>query len=228
MKAFIRSRLLEDFQVLVFGSLSASLCVSSAAVGSLLFEELEVPVYGSHNARLYILGHLCACAYWRTFRCLLQAAPVHVKMSQRHPWARLRLKDLDVPVPDSHCARVFVPGVALCRAHWRTARCPPSAEKAHRCPLNLSRTDPSRTPSTNLSRATLAAASAPCVRVTFPAGGAPPPARHTHTVTTYCYDIHILYVMYSIQSMDSKLCTFVHVYMLHSIFGIQNCKMDRQ
>ena len=115
-------------------------------------------------------GYPWARAHWRTSRCPFQAAIAHVPAFQGHP---------------------------LARAHLRTARCPAPAERWQRSSLKrlgvrkkspsslLTRTgDDSRTASIILTRATLAAASAPRVRVALPggrgsspaAGGTPAPA----------------------------------------------------
>ena len=136
--------------------------------GARLCQPLCLPVHFWSPLRLRVLEDLWVlCTGSTRSRKNVPAAPMGLPL----------LKDLYVPVSDSHRARVFVPGVVLCPRPLEDRACPPLAEKAYRCPFNLSRTDPSRTPSTIFSRSTLAAASAPCVRVTFPAGGAPPPAR---------------------------------------------------
>ena len=78
-------------------------------------------------------------------------------------------------------------GCPWARAHWRTSRCPPRAASQQRVLLNFSRTGLSRTPSAISARATLAATSAQCVRVTFPGGrgssptAAPAAAQLRHT-----------------------------------------------
>ena len=87
-------------------------------------------------------GHSLARAYWRISRCPFMAALAHVRSSQGRPSDR---------------------------AHWSTARCPPSAAYAQRLFLNISlRGSSIALPITSATRAALAAASGPRVRVTFP------------------------------------------------------------